>query len=148
MAAKTKFDSSINKSALYRETIIALGGPEKATNAQVKASVESQYDGWEWGSNPAAAIGQVRKSMLAADGKPVPRRTKKVAKKKTGAKPGRKPSLSPAGGGSSSAVAVAAALSFLTTYSDAEVALGKAREIVQTVGPELAKQMADMLAGN
>lgn len=146
--AKAKFDSSINKSALYRETIIALGGPEKATNAQVKSSIESQYDGWEWGSNPAAAIGQVRKSMLAADGKPVPKRTKKVAKKKTGAKPGRKSTVSVATSGSSSAVAVAAALSFLTTYSDADAALSKAREIVQTVGPELAKQMADMLAGH
>ncbi|MBA4030206.1 MAG: hypothetical protein C0478_04835 [Planctomyces sp.] len=148
MAAKTKFDKSINKSSIYRDTIIALGGPDAASNAQVKSHVESIYDGWEWGSNPAAAIGQVRKSMLQAAGKPVPKRTKKVAKKKPGRKPGRKPAVLATSGGSSSAVAVAAALSFLTSHNDAEAALAKARDIVQTVGPDLAKQWASMLAGN
>lgn len=143
--AKQKFDKSINKSSEYRIAIEALGGPEAASNAMVRDHIEAQYDGWEWGSNPAAAIGQVRKSMLSSAGKPVGRRTKKVAKKKVGRKKGTRVAKAIATSGSSSGTALAAALSFLTTHGDAESALAKAREIIAAVGPGLATEMAQML---
>jgi hypothetical protein len=148
MASKTKFDKSINKSSIYRETIVALGGPEAVSNAQVKSHVESKYDGWEWGSNPAAAIGQVRKTMLKDGGKPVPQITKTVIKKKPGRKPGRKPSAPVSATASSSAASVAAALSFLTTYSESETALTTARQIITAAGPDLAKQMAKLFSAS
>ncbi len=132
MAKRSFIAGDTNKAEAIREALNSLG--IAAPNADVKQWIADNWEGFSWGTNPAAEIIVARKSLHKANGTEMPTRKKKRGRKIKQAGAVVRPRVAKQPAAVSTRSALVIAIELLEQSGDAEGVLAKARQVVAATG--------------